>query len=67
MITELVEIKRKLLEQHKKYEMPNASEYREGVLGGIEVALNTIESMIEEEDRIMDKYQMSLRSISRKD
>ena len=52
----LLDIKRVLLKEHKKYEMPNASEYREGVLGGINVALMKIEQMIEEEEREQARY-----------
>ena len=55
MIQELVAIKRALLEQHKKYEMPNADDYREGVLSGITVALQTIDRMMESEDEAMSR------------
>ena len=53
MIQDLIAIKKALLEQHKKYEMPNADEYREGVLSGITVALHTIDRMMESEDESM--------------
>ena len=52
----LLDIKQVLLKEHKKYEQPNASEYREGVLGGISVALMRIEQMIEEEEREQARY-----------
>ena len=52
----LLDIKRVLLREHKKYEVPNASEYREGVLGGISVALMRIEQMIEEESNEQARY-----------
>ena len=57
-ISDLDNIKKRLLDEHKKYEVPNASEYREGVLGGINVALMTIERLIEEEDaRMVAEYE----------
>ena len=55
-ISDLNGIKKKLLDKHRQYEDPNASEYREGILGGITVALQTIESMIEEESREQVRY-----------
>jgi len=55
-ISDLNGIKKKLLAKHRQYEDPNASEYREGVLGGITVALQTIENMIEEEERDLSQY-----------
>lgn len=55
-LQDLTSIKRALLQKHKQYEDPNASEYREGVLGGLTVALQTIENMIEEESREIEKY-----------
>ena len=61
-IQELSSIKNALIQEHKKYEMPNPSEYREGVLGGIEVAMMRIESMIEEEDaKMVSEYSDFLR------
>ena len=51
MITDLIQIKKALLDQHRKYEMPNADEYREGILSGISVALHTIDRMMESEDK----------------
>ena len=55
-ISDLNGIKKRLLDKHRQYEDPNASEYREGILGGITVALQTIENMIEEESREQAKY-----------
>ena len=55
-ISDLTSIKKALLDEHRKYEDPNASEYREGVLGGITVALMRIERMIEEEQEEMTRY-----------
>ena len=55
-ISDLNGIKKKLLAKHRQYEDPNASEYREGILGGLTVALQTIESMIEEESRDLEQY-----------
>ena len=55
-ISDLNGIKKKLLDKHRQYEDPNASEYREGILGGLTVALQTIESMIEEESRDLEQY-----------
>ncbi len=55
MLSDLVEIKNKLLEKHRQYEMPNADDYREGVLGGITVALQTIDRMMESEDEAMSR------------
>jgi hypothetical protein len=53
MITELIAIKKALLREHKKYEVPNPEEYREGILTGIEVALSTVDRLIESEDEVM--------------
>ena len=55
-ISDLDSIKKVLLREHKRYEMPNASEYREGVLGGINVALMAIERLIEEEEAEQARY-----------
>ena len=52
----LFDIKRVLLNEHKKLETPNPEEYREGVLGGISLALMKIEQMIEEEERGHSQY-----------
>jgi len=53
MITDLIAIKKALMREHKKYETPNPEEYREGVLTGLEVALSTIDRLMEGEDERM--------------
>ncbi len=55
-IQSLSEIKTKLLEQHKRYETDNPEEeYRQGILGGITVALMTIDRLMENEDAKMSR------------
>ena len=49
MIHELVQIKNRLMRKHKEYEIPNADEYRSGLLTGIEVALQSIDELMESE------------------
>ena len=57
MISDLVAIKRKLLDKHKQYEEPNADEYKSGLLTGIEVALRTVDELLESEsDRMAREY-----------
>ena len=53
MIQDLVRIKQILLREHRKYEIPNPEEYREGVLTGIEVALTAVDRLMESEDEAM--------------
>ena len=53
MITDLIAIKKALLDQHKRYEMPNADDYREGILSGLTVALHTIDRLMEDESDAM--------------
>lgn len=55
MISDLIAIKRKLMDTHRKYEVPNPEEYREGILTGIEVALRAVDEMLESEDESMSK------------
>jgi len=55
-IADLAEIKNKLLEQHKRYEVDNPEEYRQGILGGITVALHTIDRLMEGESRAQERY-----------
>ena len=55
MITDLIAIKRKLLEKHKQYDVQNADEYREGILSGITVALHTIDQLMESEDESLSR------------
>ena len=53
MISELVKIKDRLLRKHREYEVPNADEYRSGLLTGIEVALQSIDELMESESDAM--------------
>ena len=53
MISELVKIKDRLLRKHREYEVPNADEYRSGLLTGIEVALQSIDELLESESDAM--------------
>ena len=53
MIQDLVAIKNRLLRKHREYEVPNADEYREGILSGITVALHTIDELLESESDAM--------------
>ena len=53
MIQDLVQIKNRLMRKHKEYEIPNADEYRNGLLTGIEVALQSIDELMESESEKM--------------
>ena len=53
MIQDLVAIKHRLLRKHREYEQPNADEYRNGLLTGIEVALQTVDQLMESESEAM--------------
>ena len=57
MITELVAIKRKLLDKQKQYdkqyEQYSNDEYKQGILSGLTVALSTIDQLMEGEDEAM--------------
>ena len=55
MIQDLIAIKKRLLQKHKQYEMDNPDEYREGILSGIVVALQTVDQMLESEDDAMTR------------
>ena len=56
-ILDLVNIKRMLLSKHKEYEQPNADEYRNGLLTGLEVALQSIDELMESEsDKMAREY-----------
>ena len=55
MLSDLIAIKRKLLDQHKKYEVDNPDEYREGILSGITVALQAVDQLMESEDEKMSR------------
>lgn len=54
-ISDLASIKQALLDKHKSYEVPNPEEYREGILGGITVALHLIDNLMESEDAKMSR------------
>ena len=57
MIQDLIAIKKALLEKHRQYEVENPDEYREGILGGLTVALSTIDRLMESEDeRLAREY-----------
>ena len=57
MIQDLIRIKNKLMKKHHEYEQPNADEYRSGLLTGIEVALQSIDELLESEsDRMAREY-----------
>jgi hypothetical protein len=53
MISDLVAIKKKLLDKHKQYTTDHPDEYREGILSGITVALQTVDQLMESEDERM--------------
>jgi hypothetical protein len=53
VIHDLVAIKDRLLRKHREYEQPNADEYRNGLLTGIEVALQSIDELMESESEKM--------------
>ena len=53
MIQDLIAIKNRLLRKHREYEVPNADEYRSGLLTGIEVALQSIDELMESESDAM--------------
>jgi hypothetical protein len=58
MIQDLIAIKNKLLQKHKQYEMDNPDEYREGILSGIVVALQTVDQLLEDEsDRMAREFR----------
>jgi len=58
MITDLIAIKNKLLQKHQQYE--NGSEqddYKQGILSGIVVALQTVDQLLEDEsDKMAREY-----------
>ena len=56
MISELVKIKDKLMKKHREYEVPNPDEYREGILSGIVVALQTVDQLLEDESNDMARH-----------
>ena len=57
MIQDLIAIKNRLLRKHREYEMPNGDDYRVGLLTGIEVALQSIDELMESEsDKMARSY-----------
>ena len=63
MISDLIGIKNRLMKKHREYEVPNPDEYRDGILSGITVALQTVDELLESESDAMareygeDKYR----------
>ena len=53
MISELIKIKEKLMKKHRDYEVPNPDDHRSGILSGIEVALQSIDELLESESDAM--------------
>ncbi len=57
MIQDLIAIKRKLLDKQrqydKQYEQYSDDEYKQGILSGLTVALQTIDQLMEGEDEKM--------------
>lgn len=68
-ISDLGEVRRHLVGIYEQYVDPKhyEDEYHSGIQAGIELCMEHIDSMIEQEDRRMDKYQMSLRTMARGD
>jgi len=57
MIQDLIAIKNRLMKKHKEYEQPTPDEYRSGLLTGIEVALQSVDELLESEsDRMAREY-----------
>ena len=56
MIQDLIAVKNKLMKKHKEYEQPNADEYRNGLLSGIAVALQTVDELLESESNEMARH-----------
>ena len=57
MIQDLIAIKNRLLRKHQEYDIPTPDEYRNGLLTGIEVALQSIDELLESEsDRMAREY-----------
>ena len=56
MIQDLIAVKNKLMKKHKEYEQPNADEYRNGLLSGIAVALQTVDELLESESDAMARH-----------
>jgi len=56
MISDLVKIKQALLKKHREYEVPNPESYRDGILSGITVALQTVDELLESESDDMARH-----------
>ena len=57
MIQDLIAIKNRLLRKHQQYEVANPDDHRSGLLTGIEVALQSIDELLESEsDRMAREY-----------
>jgi len=60
MISDLIAIKRKLLDKQKQYdkqyEQYTDDEYKQGILSGLTVALSAIDELMEGEDRQQSQY-----------
>lgn len=59
MLQDLIAIKRKLLDKQKQYdkqyEQYSDDEYKQGILSGLTVALQTIDQLMEGEDQRMSR------------
>ena len=53
MIQDLIAIKNRLMRKHREYEVPNPDDHRSGILSGIEVALQSIDELMESESDAM--------------
>lgn len=60
MLSELVAIKRKLLDKQKQYDKQyeghEEDDYKQGILSGLTVALSAIDELMEGEDRQQSQY-----------
>ena len=56
MIQDLIAIKNRLMKKHREYEVPNPDEYRDGILSGITVALQTVDELLESESDDMARH-----------
>jgi hypothetical protein len=59
VISDLIAIKRKLLDKQKQYdkqyEQYSDDEYKQGILSGLTVALQTVDQLMESEDERMSR------------
>ena len=56
MISDLIAIKNRLMKKHREYTVPNPDEYRDGILSGITVALQTVDELLESESDAMARH-----------